>query len=118
MPAGSLVLKPGVNTQKTLAANEAGVSVSQAIRYQDGMIQAQGGWTQYVPFSIGSTARALHAWQDAAAVKHLAVAGTANLAIITNGSNSDVTPQTSTTNFSPKFTIAAGSCQVSVTDAQ
>jgi hypothetical protein len=94
----SAVLRPGVNTEKTLSANEAGVSQSQLIRYKDGMIQSYGGWQQYVPFTIGSTIRAMHAWQDAAAVDHLGVGATASLNAITAGSNTVITPQTLTIN--------------------
>lgn len=116
MPFAAVELRPGVNTQRTPSLNEAGVSVAQAIRYKDTLIQALGGWTQYVPFTVPSTVRDLHAWQDAAAVKHLGVAATANLQIITSGSNSDITPQTSTTNFSPNFTSSLGSATISISD--
>ena len=47
MPMTSVTLRPGVNTMMTLAQNEAGVSNSNLVRYQQGMIQKIGGWSQY-----------------------------------------------------------------------
>ncbi len=47
----------------TLAQNEAGVSQAQLVRYQQGMIQKYGGWSQYYPVTIGSTIKELFGWQ-------------------------------------------------------
>lgn len=115
MPMQSVVLRPGVNVERSLSLNEAGVSQSQLIRYKDQLIQTYGGWSQYVPSAIPSTVRALHAWQDAAADTHLGVGARANLVIISDGANSDVTPQTATVESSAMFTTTAGSQTVSVT---
>lgn len=114
MPMQSVQLRPGVNVERTLSANEAGVSQSQLIRYKDQMIQTYGGWSQYVPFTVPSTVRALHAWQDAAGDTHLGVGATANLAVITNGSNADITPQTATIDSSADFSTTNGSQTVTV----
>jgi hypothetical protein len=117
MPWGAIQLKPGVDTQLTLSANSAGVSASQLIRYKEGLIQTMGGWTNYVSFTVPSTVRDLHPWQDAAGAKHLSVAGTAQLAVLTAGSLQDITPQTTTTNPTPNFSISSGSNLVTVVDA-
>lgn len=109
MPMQSVNLRPGVNVEKSLSANEAGVSQSQLIRYKDGMVQAYGGWAQYVPFTFGSTIRELHAWQDIAGVKHLGVGATASLNVVTTGSNSIITPQTAVVNSTATFTSSLGS---------
>ena len=114
MPMGSVLLRPGVNTQKTLSANEAGVSISQAIRYKDGLVQALGGWEQFTSVTIPSTVRCLHAWYDASGNTHLGVGATQSLAIITDGTYSDVTPQTATINSSAVFTTTLGSQTVTV----
>lgn len=116
MPMGSVTLRPGVDTQRTLSLNEAGVSVAQLLRYKEQLVQTYGGWSQYVSFTIPSTVRDLHAWQDAAGVKHLGVGATANLDVVTVGSNNDVTPQISTTNFSPDFSITSSGTQVTIVD--
>ena len=108
MPFGSVTLKPGVNVERTKSLNEAGVSEAQLIRYKDGMIQSYGGWQNYVNFTIGSTIRNLHAWQDAAGVKHLGVGATESLSVITSGSNTVITPQTTTVNSS-QITLSCSS---------
>lgn len=117
MPWGSVQLRPGVDVQKTLSENQAGISVSQMIRYKEGLVQSYGGWQAYINGTITSTVRDLHPWQDVAGVQHLAVAATANLVVITAGSQQDITPETTTTNPVPSFSVTSGSCVVSVTDA-
>lgn len=115
MPMTSVTLRPGVNTQQTLSANESGVSQAQLIRYKDGMVQSYGGWQQYISANIPSTVRALHPWQDIAGVKHLGVGATQSLSVITAGSNLDVTPQKATVDSSTfQFNMTAGSTQVTV----
>jgi len=109
-------LRPGVNTQFTKAFNEAGVSVSNLIRYKDGLIQKIGGWDQYYPLTISSTIRAIHAWQGAAGQQYVGVGATGSLSIITAGSLSDVTPQTRTSNFTPNLSISSGSSIITVVD--
>jgi hypothetical protein len=98
MPMQSIQLRPGVNVERTLAANEAGVSRSQLIRYKDQMIQTYGGWSQYIPSAIPSTVRALHAWQGISGSdqQYLGVGAVANLIIVSDGAVSDITPQTAT----------------------
>lgn len=116
MPWGAIQLQPGVNTQRTLSDNTAGVSVSQMIRYKTNLIQTEGGWVNYVNFTIGSTIRELHPWQDITGVQHLGVGATANLGVITAGSYQDITPQTTTTNPAPNLSISSGSAVVTVQD--
>lgn len=116
MPWGAIQLKPGVDTQLTLSANSAGVSQSQLIRYKESLIQTIGGWQNFVNMTIGSTVRDLHPWQDINGNKHLGVAATSNLGVITAGSYQDITPQTNTTNPPPNFSISSGSNILTVVD--
>src|SRR5713226_4409029 len=116
MPWGAVQLKPGVDTQLTLAANSAGVSQSQLTRYKEQLIQTVGGWSNFISITIASTVRDLHPWQDINGVKHLGVAATGNLGVITAGSYQDITPQTNTTNPAPNFSISSGSFVVTVVD--
>jgi len=111
----SVSLVPGVNVERTLAANEAGVSQSQLIRYKDGMIQAYGWWQPYISASIPSTVRVLHAWQDATGLKHVGVGATQSLSVITNGSNNDITPQTLQIDSTGVFSLPLGSTTITVT---
>lgn len=116
MPWGAIQLKPGVDVQHTLSDNAAAVSVSQLIRYKENLIQCYGGWVNYVSFTIPSTVRDLHPWQDINAVQHLGVGATQTLAVVTAGSYQDITPQTTTTNPTPNFSISSGSNVLTIVD--
>ena len=59
----------------------------------------------------------MHAWQDLNNVKHLAVGTTSSFVTVTSGASTNLTPQTKTTNFSPKFSTTSGSNQVLVDDS-
>lgn len=118
MPMGSVLLKPGVNTQQTFALNEAGVSQSQLIRYKDNLIQSYGGWDLF-GITIPSTVRDMHAWQGAASDKYLAFGATQSLTVYKSvtGTIGPVTPETRTSDFTPNFSISSGSQQVTIVDA-
>lgn len=125
MPWGAVQLKPGVDTQRTMSDNQAGVVASQLIRYKEGLIQSYGGFEAWgVPaVTVPSTALEVHAWQDVNGVQRLAVGCVSNLAVITQGATadfvvlSDITPQKATTNPTPNFSLTAGSALVTVVDA-
>jgi len=118
MPYGAVQLRPGVNTQRTLSDNEAGVSQSNLIRYKEGLLQKYGGWQAFYPFQVSSTpVREMHAWQGLVSDKHLAIGSLTNLVVITAGSASDIMPQTNTTNPTPSFSVSSGSNVVTVVDA-
>ena len=102
MPTKSVKLIPGVNVERTPTLNEAGISYSSFGRFRDGLFQKIGGWTQYFNLSSG-TPRAMHAWQDLNNVKHLAVGTTSSFIAVTSGTANNLTPQTKTTDFAPKF---------------
>ncbi len=116
MPWGAVQLNPGVDTQHTLSANSAGISVSQMIRYKESLVQTMGGWVNYVSFTIPSTIRDLHPWQDITGTPHLGVAATGNLGVITAGSYQDITPQTTLSNPVPNFSISTGTNLVTIVD--
>ncbi len=123
MPFATVILRPGVNLQRTLAANEAGVSVSNLLRYKDQLIQKIGGWDQFYGGTVGSTIRDIHAWQGLTGTGFLAVATTGSSAsggalnVITSGSNTDLSPQTNTSDNPPNFSISSGSALVTIVDA-
>ena len=121
MPHGALKILPGVDTVKTPALNEAAISQSQLIRFLPdrqgfGLPQKMGGWVKYYQNPIGSPVRALHAWSDLNAVKHLAVGAESSLSVITNGNQINITPTIEDRNFAPDFTTTAGSPVVTVVD--
>lgn len=102
----SVKLRPGIDTQQTPTLNSAGIYQSQLIRFKDNLLQTYGGWDYFYPSAIGSTVRALHAWQDSDTTQYLGVGATNNLVTITSGSAMDITPQTRTSDFTPNFSIS------------
>lgn len=121
MPWAAVQLKPGVDTQLTLAANQAGVSQSQLIRYKESLIQTYGGWQNYVNVTFPPVIRDLHAWQDIAGVKHLSAGATAGLTVINTSGTSpsgsqDITPQTQISSCPPNFSVGASTFIITVVD--
>jgi hypothetical protein len=120
MPWGAIQLKPGVDTQMTLSANQAGVSQSQLIRYKGQMIQCYGGWANLVATTIGSTIRDLHPWQGiGVSHPHLGIGATQSWSVYHSDDDAivDITPQTNTTNPAPNFSISSGSNILTIVDA-
>lgn len=116
MPMGAVILRPGVNTQRTLALNEAGVSESNLVRYKDQLIQKVGGWQLYYPLTIDSTIREIHGWQVSNRDQYLAVGATQSLNVITAGSLSNITPLTRMSSFTPDFSVGASTNIITVVD--
>jgi len=124
----ALKLIPGVDVNKTPALNEAAISQSQLVRFipdrtLGGLVQKLGGWTKFFMGQIGSTARALLAWEDTSANSYLGVGadgvpagGGGALQIILSGGASDITPKTLTVNVAVSFSTTAGSNAVVITD--
>lgn len=119
----SVTLRPGINTMMTPSQNEAGISQANLVRYQQGMIQKYGGWSQYYPIAIGSTIKELWGWQGLTGNKYLGIGTTGSsvsggaLSVIVQGSNLDISPQTATTNNPVNFSISSGSNIVTIVDA-
>ena len=116
MPWGAVTLRPGVDAEKTLSLNEAGISDSQTIRFRDGLVESMGGWTPYVNFTVPAVVRDLHPWQDINAIQRLGIAGTTALTVVSNGAQQTITPQTTTTNPAPLVSITNGSSLATITD--
>lgn len=117
MPMTSVTLRPGVNTMMTPAQNEAGVSQANLVRYQQGMIQKYGGWTQYYPVAIGSTIKELFGWEGLTGNSYLGIGATQSLSVLVSGANVDITPQVRISNNAPNLSISSGSNTVTVIDA-
>lgn len=127
MPHASLKLIPGVDQNKTLALNEAAISESQLIRFVPdrtlgGIVQKLGGWQKFYTNTVGSTVRALWAWEDTNANSYLAVGaegvpagGGGALQVIQSGGATDITPQTAEYNVPVNFSTTAGSNIVTIT---
>lgn len=127
MPHASFKILPGVDEIKTPALNEAAISESQLIRFMPdrtlgGIVQKLGGWAKYYNSTVGSTVRALWAWEDTLSNSYLAVGaegipagGGGALQVIQSGGATDITPQTTTVNIAVSLSTTAGSNIVTVT---
>lgn len=117
MPFQDLTLLPTVDTQKTLLLNQAGISVSQLIRFKENLIQKIGGWTAFYRFPVSSTpVREIHGFSGLLGQKVLAAGSLTNLVVITSGVLTDITPQFRQSNPTPSFSVSSGSSIVTVTD--
>ena len=128
MPHASVKLRPGVDITATPALNEAGISSCNLVRFVfdpivGALSQKLGGWTKFYPNAMASKPRCLWAWEDTNANSHLAVGmenigmtGESQLAVITNGTQDNITPQSDSNNEAPDFTATAGSPTITVVD--
>lgn len=119
MPHASFKLIPGVDQNRTLALNEAAISTSNLIRFLPdrqniGLPQKLGGWTKFYGASIGSTVRALWAWEDTNSNSWLGAGATESLNVIKNNSRQVITPQTTTANPAVSITTTSGSATVTI----
>lgn len=127
MPHNSLQIVPGVDQNKTVALNQAGLSFTNLVRFVPdrnglGLVQKLGGWLQYINLNYGSYIRALWAWQDTNSVKYLAVGSETNLSVVKNaslggGQPSVITPQQQTDDVAVNVTPTTGSSIFVITDA-
>lgn len=116
MPFGSIALTPGVNTERTPLLLRASITQSQLIRFRDQLAQKYGGWAKFYPFPVGGIPRDLHAWQDLNNNQYLSVGTTTQLAVITGGTQQDISPQVLTSNFAPNFSTTASSNVIEIVD--
>ena len=122
MPHNTIKLKPGVETNTTLALNEAAYSSSALIRFLPerngyGLAQKLGGWVSYYNSALSSKIRALKGWADLNATNHLGIGAEASLTVLTGNNLVDITPQITTTNPAPNFSTTSGSSTVTIVDA-
>lgn len=116
MPHVSVKLIPGVNAEQTPALNSAGISTSNLVRFRDGLVEKLGGWQKFFSGQTLSAIRALLGWQDLNNRSYLAIGAEASLSYVSEGDQSDITPQTLTENIPPDFDTSNGSDIVTVND--
>ena len=129
MPHAVLRLVGGANTQETPALNEnSGISQTQLVRFMYdpngiSLVQKIGGWVKFFATQTVSIVRALWAWEDLNLNAWLAL-GTqtipsqsySQLAVINDGTLTDISPTQATDNVAPQVTSQAGSYSFLITD--
>src|SRR5215469_9126245 len=115
MPVRKLLLRPGVDTQRSPTLNEAGISDSQLIRFPFGLPEKQGGWKKFpnIPKLIG-VCRALFAWADFNGNAYLACGTNQRLQLLSGGRIVDITPLRTTTNPTVSFSTTANSVDIAI----
>lgn len=123
MPMQSIILRPGVNVERTPSLNEAGISQSQWIRFKDGLIQSNGGiGSSALALSAGTgVVRDIHVWTDPEGDAIVSMAATSSAGISLNIQETGLSAQamlpiTQTSSPSVSLSITSGSCVVTVTD--
>lgn len=116
MPFAAFTVSPGVNLEKTPALNQAGISISQNVRWREGIPEKRGGWQKFINAVFPGVPRALHAWEDINLALHLAVGTTTNLLVVTSGNIADITAQSETVSIPVDLDTVDTSTTVTVHD--
>lgn len=116
MPAQTLTIRPGINTQATPMLNEGGWSFSQFVRFFEGYLQKLGGWVKYIDTPLTGTARAMLEWEDASQNQYVIFGSELALQVMLNGNLYTITPIAGTDDVTPSFTTTLSSSIVEVTD--
>lgn len=85
MPLRKLQIRPGINTQATQTLNSAGLSLSNLIRFKDGLVEKVGGWQKLFAQAAAGIIRRMHAFEDLSLNKTLLLGTDGGAQIYTNG---------------------------------
>jgi hypothetical protein len=107
MAYAKLTLRPTVNRQYTPTLNEAGISFSQLIRFQNGLPQKIGGWQRLSEDTVVGTASGMHTWAALNGNPYLAVGSEQRLAIFSGGLLYDITPLRDSADVAVNFSTNA-----------
>lgn len=134
MPHAVFRLAPfngAVNTTETPALNEnSGISQTNLVRFQpdppafSALVQKLGGWTKFFSSAMSAIVRALWAWEDlnlnawlALGTQQIPSTTRSQLAVITGGTLTDITPLQASSSFTPvAATPTVGSPSILITD--
>lgn len=116
MPFEKIVLRPGVNVEATPLLNEASWSVSNLVRFFQGMLQKLGGWSRLTSTALIGTCRGLLPWADLSGNSYVAAGTEQRLQVVSLGVVYDITPITKTDNLSMPFQSFSGTGNAYVND--
>lgn len=113
-----IVLRPGIDKQRTQTLNMGGYSDGNLIRFRDGLAQSVGGWTKYAGGTFDGVCRGLHGWVELKGLLDVGVGTHKRLYVLQAGTFYDVTPLRKTTDplGSDPFATTDLSPLVTVTD--
>lgn len=117
MPFQKIILQPGVDVQKTKTLNSGSWSVSNLIRWREGLLEKMGGWEHLVATAIPGVVRGLHAFQDLSSIDYLAAGSNSRLELYSAGALTDITPIRATHNVAVDFSTTSDLTTVTIKDA-
>lgn len=116
MPYNKVILRPGVNVEQTPLLNEASWSLSNLVRFFNGLLQKIGGWTRLSNSTLQGVCRGMLAWADLSSNAYVACGTEQRLQLFTAGVLYDITPVRQTDNIPPNYSTVLGSNIVTITD--
>lgn len=116
MPFSKIILRPGVNTQATPLLNEASWSVSNLIRFFEGLLQKLGGWQRIISTPLTGVCRGMLAWADLVGNPYVACGTEQRLQVVVSGVLYDITPLRATHNVTVDYSTIIGTKTVTIKD--
>jgi hypothetical protein len=111
-----LLLRPGLNSQRTPLLNTGGWSFSNLIRFREGLPETYGGWVAFLTSgatTLQGVPRGCHGWATLAGIASMGVGTYERLYVIQYGQSYDITPIAQTTTPTNPFTISGTTVTVS-----
>lgn len=112
----NLTLQPGLEQQKTALLAEARWINGSNIRFQNQLLQKNGGWTQLLAQTLVGTCRGMVSWEDFSSNQYLACGTEQRVELFFNGTIYDITPIAATHDLTTPFATVNGTQVVSTTD--
>ena len=116
MPLKKIILKPGVNRERTRYTNEGGWYDSDKIRFRQGSPEKIGGWTRVSTNTFLGVCRSLLRWVTLGGQQLLSVGTNEKMYVSRGGAYYDITPIRATVSLTDPFSVVSGSSIVTVTD--
>jgi hypothetical protein len=116
MPISKLNIRPGANTQLSPTANDGGWSLTNLVRFRDGLPQKFAGWQRYLTSAVKGVTRAIWTWQQLDASVDIAFGTHSALMLAQGGALFDITPFRHESSPAGPFTTVSGSKTVTVAD--
>ena len=104
-----ILMRPGLNTQRTPLLNQGGWSSGNLMRFREGLPETYGGWVAFLttaPLTLQGVPRGCHPWATLAGIASMGVGTQFRLYVIQYGEAYDITPIAQTTTPTNPFTIA------------
>ena len=117
MPLKKLLLKPGVNREKTSYSAESGWYECDKVRFRQTFPEKLGGWQRISLNTFQGVCRSLWTWLTLAGQKITGVGTNLKFYLELGGAYYDITPVRASTTNAATFAATNGSATITVTDS-